>query len=306
LKDPLAQLRAAREQHVVAWTLFLQAYGRNPSGLYCFFEGEDAKYYGVRIRTITGHDFSPFRCGGVDGVLAVWSLAQRKYPTGRICFFIDHDYFGHPEAHGRDRLYMTPTYSVENLYADEATFRRVLDEEIGFSPDQLSVRDQILDLYRGQLNAVNNALLDLNAWLRAQKRVGSAVRPGKLKLSSIVHVDLTTTTKNYCLDDLTTRFPEAKSLTDSEIICDRDYIRDAPTERGRGKFLAQFIARFLRLLGEELSGGAKGLFGIKKAVPLQSGKNVLSELSQYACTPPCLHAFLKDQVARWSELDLTR
>ncbi len=84
-------------------TEFTRYYKSYPLALYCFFEGEDSKYYGIRIKTIAMPDKYFFlSCGGKDGVLKIHQIisSEEYYKSSKAAYFIDRDFglchrFGH-------------------------------------------------------------------------------------------------------------------------------------------------------------------------------------------------------------------
>jgi hypothetical protein len=63
--------------------------------LYCFFEGEDSKYFGIRIKNIARPKKDIYlSCGGKEGVLGIYRMlsARKEYENIAAAYFIDKDF----------------------------------------------------------------------------------------------------------------------------------------------------------------------------------------------------------------------
>lgn len=95
--------------------------------LFCFFEGEDAKYYGVRIKeNLPEVDWEGISCGGklkVEEVYNVLKIHENpSYQVAKKAFFIDRDFDEPLSEELRKDIYETPCYSIENFYTTEDCF----------------------------------------------------------------------------------------------------------------------------------------------------------------------------------------
>src|SRR5690349_8257452 len=130
----LQSLRDARDSYVVAWNQFIRSFVCEPTVYYCFFEGDDAKYFGTRIEMLNPSvRWTPLICMGKKGVLKIYDLIHEneKYRRAKVAFFVDRDFdSSHPDTLD---CYVTPCYSIENLYVTETAFRRLLRQEFGLN-----------------------------------------------------------------------------------------------------------------------------------------------------------------------------
>ena len=84
--------REARNKSVVIYTKFCQCKELHKTALFCFYEGEDAKYYGNRVEQFTARSNDgvvSFNCGGKAGVLKVKEMlkAKEQYQDVKKAFY---------------------------------------------------------------------------------------------------------------------------------------------------------------------------------------------------------------------------
>lgn len=87
----VALLRESRISYSVIWSQFILSYSKEPDTLYCFFEGEDSKYYSVRIDMFIGDSlWRGFNCHGKDSVIELYHLitSNKEYKNSWIALFI--------------------------------------------------------------------------------------------------------------------------------------------------------------------------------------------------------------------------
>ena len=128
----LNDLRAARESYVVKFREFVRLFTKDTTILFCFFEGEDVKYYGHRLE-ILNHElkWAGINCGGKGVALKLKVLISenRSYFHARTVFFLDPDFDDVELLREEENVYITPCYSVENLYVNEVVFKRIMRSE---------------------------------------------------------------------------------------------------------------------------------------------------------------------------------
>ena len=75
------KLRDSRKKAAVVFMEFTRLYKKYQSALYCFFEGEDSKYYGIRIKNIVRPEKDIYLpCDGKEGVRDIYTmLSSRKH-----------------------------------------------------------------------------------------------------------------------------------------------------------------------------------------------------------------------------------
>ena len=154
----MEQMRAKRNVAEAVFKKFTEAKDKFDTYAFCFFEGEDGKYYNSRIEKYWGGNFIPLVAGNKKEVLKVMRMIKASPLYNTVCtmFFVDRDYDKSLKGTDKD-LFETPCYSIENLYAQETTFCRILQAEFG-----LSIIDsdycKCLETYRARLAEFNQII----------------------------------------------------------------------------------------------------------------------------------------------------
>ena len=76
----IQKVKDARNKGVVAFSRYCQEKKKYRDYLFCFFEGEDAKYYFPRIEKYSGYEYTKiihYNCGGKKGVLKALNLVEK-------------------------------------------------------------------------------------------------------------------------------------------------------------------------------------------------------------------------------------
>ena len=295
-------LRESRQKGVVAFTKFCQDIKGHEDCIFCFFEGEDVKYYGPRIEQYTEYSFSKiinYNCNGREEVEKVFALITKKTVYDKInkMFFIDKDYLPSEEANAN--LYQTPCYSIENFYSSVECFGRIINREFGINTIDADYNKCICD-YTNRLHEFHNNTSLLNIWLYCQRLKEESEKKEAIilsdfkmsKLFSNISIKQLELKKPITIETLKGFFPNAYEISNEQI----DDIQQSWKSKTikpvfRGKFELEFLRRILEsLITENKSRTYFSRF--YKCVRLSPGINMLSSFSTYADTPNCLVEFL--------------
>lgn len=303
--DRAEVLRKSRDTYSSKLLEFLRATTKNPKTHILFFEGHDSKYYGNRFNIIqpdlTWHGIS---CGGKENVIKLFTLitTHKHHAALNSLYFIDRDFDDLSELPTDERLYITPGYSVENLYVNERTFSRILKEEFNLSEhaEGDDSFNKCILAFKKALDSFTNAVAELNGWIILQRRHEKS-HPGlgtanlnSINLNKHVSIGLDFAIAKFDLTAIerpTNSIASFSSLQAHEAV---DAIHQHERQaRFRGKFQAYFLRVYLTKLIDDANSPSPKLVSQKHPCPLTvSDKNLLSELSQHADTPQCLREFL--------------
>ena len=294
------------------WKEFVENYSKNPNILFCFFEGnEDPKYYGLRIDNYAFKNQIPSRqnlwCNGKGNLIEVFELVSSdpRFANAWIAFFMDRDFDDLSELPQSELVYITPCYAIENLYIGSFTFSHILHDEFGLSPSDKDF-SSTLELFEQLLEQFNNESEELNAWIYLQRRYEKA-NPSNFKMNlqdissdNLFDIKLSGINKKYTLSDLVSIFPHSRSIASHEISIQVNNFKILDrTETFRGKYLIFFLSKLIKLLVEDSNKRRnREHFSSRRKVTLQLSSNIISELTQYAQTPPCLLEFLHQLASR--------
>lgn len=301
----LDQLRESRNATSVQFMDFMKAVSKRRSILVCFFEGEDEKYFSIRLNTILPNvEWTGINCGGKSKVISLRDKIRThaQYKESTVAFFIDND-FGDDTVSNEEEFYITPCYSVENIYSRVETFKNILTAEFGMSEFcSLSNDFEIaISIFNARLNEFCNVILPFNIWIKAHRIIEKStddkskkLNLNNLKIEDLVSIKLHEISSVYDCDNISALFPNSFAITSEQYSESAAYFQNQGLETFlRGKQQLEFLRVFLTHLREERSKKENPTFSKRTSVKLQLSKaNILSELSQYAVTPSCLVTYL--------------
>ena len=294
-------LRQKRDIAQAVFMRFTRLYEQDKFALFCFFEGEDVKYYGIRIKTIARlNNYHSLDCNGKDSVLRVFAILSNRpyYQSAQKAYFIDKDFDPSIKASLRaedaQKIYETPCYSIENFYTSIDCFSEILKSEFKlqqFEPDF----DHCLDLYT-QLQAKFHLQIGLlNAYIASCRKNQEKINLGGFKIERLIRIDLENITSSYSLEDLNTMFSPQNILSENEIQQKLSELQAKnPQQSFRGKFEIEFLRKIVVKLTDKANIGDQKYFSQKIKITLKIPEdNLLSTFSQYADTPNCLREYLE-------------
>jgi hypothetical protein len=303
--DRVDQLSGARNATSVKFLEFTRVVSAATEHLASFFEGEDYKYYAIRLVNIRPEiRWTPINCHGRKNVLQIRDVIRNHpdYADSRCAFFVDRDFENCDLLEREPDVYITPGYSVENLYVGEEQFSFILESEFDVHKfgDKKDCYEKAIRLFRNSYSSFNHTILDFNVWLYTERKQAdsqgvSRLNLGDLKLTDLVQVGLESCTQVAKGDQISALFPDVVAPTTACMSVSCQYFNEDPTgSKFRGKQQFEFLRTFLTLLKQDSAKNTNRLvLKEKKCVALQlSKKNLLSEISQYAVTPDCLRNFV--------------
>ncbi|WP_338551889.1 DUF4435 domain-containing protein [Paenibacillus sp. KS-LC4] len=290
--------RSKRNSFSVHWAKFIKLYNKYKEYPICFVEGEDIKYYGSRIENLVGvANFVD--SGGKKGVIKFRRKLEESDDFSKLTslFFVDKD-FDLPLKD--EAIYETPCYSVENLYTTSSAFERTLLTEFGLVRTDDAYQKCMNLLYARQREFHTESTL-LNVFIACQREIEreSDSKLAKLNLSDIkltdfFEINLSEVKAKYDLDTLYSYFKKSHPIPEELLIQkQKEYINIDYQKFFRGKFEIEFYRIFLDKLIHIAKQGNNEYFKDRINVKLFITKiNILSDLSGFADTPPCLKNYV--------------
>lgn len=293
----LNEMRDSRESANVAFITFCDYCAKYPDYAFCFFEGEDGKYYNQRIKAIIGDNIIPIKAGNKRNTLKAWRKISKDstYASINKMFFVDRDMDDIPDGIDKN-LYVTPCYSIENFYVSQDVFANIIQSEFSISKadkDYEKCISTFSDLYQ-QFCLL---MIEFNALvlIRKNKNLGEdRVCLSKISTRKILDIKLSGISKGNKYDQIIDDLKNKLHATNEEI---NDAIKMINfksdfSENFRGKNQLDFLVILISLL--KVANNSHSFFEeFRTSVSINLTNNRLSELSQYAKTPNCLVNFLK-------------
>lgn len=265
---------------------------------YCFVENYDLCFFPHRVEDILNCKARGVPCEGKKNVLALYAIVSSKaeYSKYRIRCFVDADFDDNITVD--PHIYVTTTYSIENLYMDEEVVSKILENEYKIRPNAPDGKhEKCLELYRKELAVFHNAVLLFNAWYRTVKRKGLTqemkVRLGDSLPSSMLDLTIGAILPLYTKATLEAMYPFAPSITDEELAESKDYLA-TDARLLRGKYEIQFLHKFFEYLNRDCKGERQYTV-LKKGVNMDRAR-MISTLDNYVSTPVDMRAYIENGV----------
>ena len=175
----MLQLHAAALQSTsTAYHEFLLKYKPNEAIVYGFVEGkEDPMFYRGLIEQALpqGWEVELIPAGNRDSVLKSHSeFDWNRYPSKRICFFVDRDLTDFLGANSNpiDNLYITDGYSIENEALTFGTYKRILQEVFNITTLTQQDVEKLKQLFDSNIKVFLDALAPVMAEIVSAQRSG--------------------------------------------------------------------------------------------------------------------------------------
>lgn len=301
-KERVKTLRSARNSIAVILYKYLQLRNHNKDKCIYIFEGnEDYSFYSTLINRILKKSvkITPLCVNGKDNVLELrekLKLNEEK-SAQKVLFFIDRDYDLLKGYTKTNNLYMTPSYSIENLLVTEKNLKELLIGEYHCN-DHHAMEDitKINGLYRSRLNEFTSVMKKTNQlihYIRVQDikinsiNVDVFKKIAKVSLEEVSclshdcwkHIGLSSDISNDCLN-----------------ITKKEFDKLDPVKNWRGKFLYGFFIKFLSLLKEDRGQKKPKYFKERKNIDFNPTGDIIRTLASMMEIPICLKSFVEDNM----------
>lgn len=299
----IQKVKEARNKGVVAFSRYCQEKKKYQDYLFCFFEGEDAKYYFPRIEKYSGYEYNriiQYNCGGKKGVLKALSLVEKNIDESLVAkaFFIDSDY--DTTKYSNPFLYQTSCYSIENFYTSKEAFSKILNREFGINTMERDYLKCCSD-YTKRQREFHDETIYINSWLSCQRLEEEYSEDHKIvlsdfkisKLFSEITIDNIVPKGKINREKIEELFPNSINIEEGEIERKLNYFKNGDMgSLFRGKFEIEFLKKIIDSL--KIKNKAGGYFSKKyTSVHIDPNINTLSTLEDYADTPQSLIDFLE-------------
>lgn len=293
----LDEMRQGREESSTAFMEFANKRAYYQDYAFCFYEGEDGKYYDSRIRGIIGQKFMHIKAGNKKKVLQVMKMIKKKmeYREVNTMFFVDRDMsFNMPEYQECD-LYVTPCYSIENLYVSESSFGLILETEFGLNIDESDYKKYI-KRFAKLYCAYCELMVEFNALILICKEKYldcGKVNIQSIKSTDIINIDIVSgVAKSPKYNEKIEELKRKLNVSDEDVESAKNRLLSYGDKRHifRGKNQFDFMTKFI----EQLCNRKYELFNpVPTSININPNQNRLSTYSIYAQTPECLETFLQ-------------
>ncbi len=298
----------ASKSYAVKFLEVTRIYNKNKSSYACIFEGEDEKYYAPRLNMYLGEGaWAGVNSGGKKITLELHEclIQHPEYRKFRFACFVDRDYEHWITNNNPGTLYITNTYSIENLYTSTTTVATVLSAEFGVSEYGEHSADyaNCIKAYSAALDGFCECAQHFNYYAKAHRileRSGAKEKKlniNNVKASDLACINLGRVDINYNPDKPELLFRDAQDIEVAASALEEaraSLPKETWARQFRGKQQLDFLRIYLSKLKVDRCSENPAYFKKKGNVKLTLSKeNCISELSQYAETTPCLRDFLQ-------------
>ena len=259
------------------------------------FEGKDIKYYRNRIEQYLTEKFGFIVCGSKSKVLFLREEIQKnsQYRNKLCIYFVDCDFDDNSDIYNKDDVYITPCYSIENLYTSDNVFKKILSDEFDINPcdsEQSELFSKILSEYRCRKREFFQCIEEFNFYVYLIKLNQFKISYNDIKISDLVKINIDSVTQNYTS---ISEVLKGIDLNKFDLSKAKSYfLGKDPEHYFRGKNNFHFLEKFLIKLQEDANEKDGGKIFPRKMSISYTIQNLLSSSSKYAETPQCLIDFL--------------
>lgn len=264
---------------------------------------DDPKFYSGILRVFFGHEWDFISVGGKSKVLAVRQMIKQNptYAESPVTFLVDKD-FDSTEA--ESDLYVTPSYSIENIYCHPKTFEKILIAECGLSNFKIEKREEIKNILVNEYIKLQKNFHECRSLIVLNAMYFFSKSQPMLEIGADDILKIEIKFKSGCIEIKSVRKKRYKELIGRRLDISK-FIRNSdkwvllvndPINNFRGK--QEFL--FLKEAVSQLKAGGyfhslikeKFGFSLKIDNPAMSD-HLISTASQYVSPPNCLTDFLQ-------------
>ena len=306
-EDYVQKMIESKGKSPVVYTKYILDHDKHPDKFFCFFEGEDYKYYRTRIiqyLDVDEEEIFHYDCNGKKEVLKVYEDLLEDEKVKKI-FFIDKDF---DEDIEKEKIFQTECYSIENYYVTDSAFRHFLSTEFEMNITDNNFKKCFSDYIKIR-EEFNKKLVMLNAYIfymrRRDKDIFERIKlpdeKGILnKIISDIKVDNITVKTEVSIKDIKNILKDDRDINEEEILVIAKEFENIQSKEllFRGKFEIYFLKRFITNLVLRTKKGDY-FEEYSKRIMLDVNNNPITYLSTYADTTEKLKKFLLEMKEKY-------
>lgn len=305
----MSRVEFLQEQMGSASSLWKQYLGRSKAidreskkvDFFCFYEGkDDCKFYNIKLLEMD-KQVTHFICYSKINVINFRKFMKKRYgKLKKIIYFIDKDFDEiidnkkYNTLKNKNNLYITPCYSVENIFTDKKVFENILINEYNYplnSENYKELQNKFLILK----NEFHEYIKNINFWYATykyfynKKDIRHEINFSKFPLGKYIDLDINENKilvkkieSNSLLENLKLEIESLPDNFDEEMENIKKLFSNFDYEF-RGKLELFFLTSFLDKINKN-----KKYNNFKYA-----SSNIMSNIVQYTDKPDCLYNFIK-------------
>jgi len=269
----------------------------NEEYVFLFVEGEeDLYFYQQNARNFfSDRQVLTLICNGKKGVIEVNETLCNQINDSVVAgFFVDRDFDEQTNYSVSKKVYITPSYSVENLVYNKSTFINLLIGRFGLIPTDKEYLN-CLSLFEVMSNKFYTSIHLYNSWIFAQRNY--VIADKKLNLPKDLPKRFVTfksldIESDYDLTTIEALHTKAPKL-DAEFLDKASHIlkKELPEQRFRGKFNWVLFSHVIGFLIDDANNESKRAYlrdKVKFNISRTDSRKFFEEISPFAKPPQCL------------------
>lgn len=291
----LKDMKEARDSAAVFKLKLVSLRSSDPTVVVFVFEGvDDKKVYFHWVRRVNADlSYDSLICGGKGTLLKFLSSLRRDRGSARhgVYFFMDRDFDDWRGEQPGPEIFMTQTYSFENVLVGENVLEELLKGELHCHAEPES-RTKVIGVFSAQYDAFLACTREVNFRLFVARKLGIEVSslPEKINLLATVALDSVAPSEN-ALVNLVCLTQEPTDAQSEALRGEFDALH--PRNRFRGKFALLFFSRWLRMLIADRNSAESKYFAELRGGEFKAGGEVtLDSLAARADLPEGFAAFI--------------
>jgi len=265
--------------------------------VFLFVEGEDDLYfYPQNAQNIfSNKQVLPLSCDGKDGVIEVNEILYNDINDSiTVGFFVDRDFDEKANDLIPKNVYITPTYSVENLVYNQSTFINLLIGRFSLTPAEDEF-NKCMSLYEDMSTKFYASIHLYNSWIYAQRNYITTKKELNLPKNlpkdfvKFQHLNIVPNYDLAAIEALHTKAPKLdKEKLDLALVILNE---ELPEKRFRGKFNWALFSYIIGLLIDDANNNNDWKYLSKKVkfnISRKDSRKLFEEISPFAKPPQCL------------------
>lgn len=292
----ISRMRAARSRPAVSKIQLVQLRAKIGDKAIFAFEGDDDKIvFGNWIRRIDGNlTYEAFVCKGKKGVRELKSIVARDTSdlSSNIYYFVDRDFDDLLGFVDTENVFMTETYSVENVLVCETVLDSLLADTFPCHglPD---LRIAITEAFKRDYEEFLQITKSINKRLFCAKRIPiSQTNSLPETLTTIISLEIENITSLQPDPTRIVRLSREPTVDEHDKHTEDFDLLD-PHSRHRGKFALKFFEDWLRRLTAAYTQGSTRFFAdCEKLSKVRSSEHTIGSFAARSPLPVGLGSFI--------------
>ena len=267
------------------------------NNVFVFYEGtDDSKFYFQYIKNFLckfKKKYQNFICKSKENVIEIHKKILELDKDATTIFFVDRDYDINENVH--EDIYVSPTYSIVNLYVPDQAIDNFLIHEMGISFDDSNDNMDFKKAFSFLVDKRNKMIEDIlfgNACYSLQRKKMLEINCIESGFNALKTFDEIKEIKT--LNDFNNKM-QYMLIEEEEVEVEYNRLKESPERLIRGKYLLEKMPKCINEICSIMCEKNNGFSKKRKMRIVTSEKTLLRDLSIYAELPDDLEPYLESR-----------